>query len=94
MVAAPNRVGSGVNGLSQYEEPKGAKRNMWPPRSGRSAVFKKWKYDVEDHLSELGIESIEDALKLEAPSDDALAQHAEDGVWVVQLLKKLGGSDG
>ena len=52
---------------------------MWPPRSGRSAVFKKWKYDVEDHLSELGIESIEDALKLEAPSDDALAQHAEEG---------------
>ena len=33
---------------------------------------------MEDRLSDQGIESIEDALELEAPSDAALAQHAEE----------------
>ena len=77
MVAAPSRVGSGVNGLPQYEQPKGARRTMWPPRSGPSPVYRNWRFDIEDRLSDQNIESIEDALKLEAPSDAALAQHAE-----------------
>ena len=51
---------------------------MWPPRSGRSHVYRLWKYDVEGRLADLNIESIDEALELEAPSDDALAQHAEE----------------
>ena len=51
---------------------------MWSPRSGRSHVYRLWKYDVEGCLADLNIESIDEALELEAPSDDALAQHAEE----------------
>ena len=79
MVAARSTADSGANGLPQAEGAKGATRICWAPRTGRSKDFKRWQFDILDRLADIGYESIEQVLKLEAPDKDALAQVAGDG---------------
>ena len=54
-------------------------RICWVPRTGRSKDFKRWQFDILDRLADIGYESIEQVLALEAPDKDALAQPAGDG---------------
>ena len=54
-------------------------RICWAPRTGRSKDFKRWQFDILDRLADIGYESIEQVLALEAPDKDALAQLAGDG---------------
>ena len=79
MVAAQSRAGAGVNGLPQAEQSKDATRMKWAPRSGRSKTFKLWMHDMLDRLGDMGYESIEEVLKLQPPTKDALTQNAADG---------------
>ena len=51
----------------------------WAPRSGRSKTFKLWMHDMLDRLGDMGYESIEEVLKLQPPTKDALTQNAADG---------------
>ena len=82
MVAAQSRANSGAQELSQAEAAKdayGKMRICWAPRTGRSKDFKRWQFDILDRLANIGYESIEQVLALEAPDKDALAQLTGDG---------------